>query len=152
MNRTSESPKKRGSASAGDPSPMNHPRSLATSARLRDRRRWTSPKASDGQPTLFDRGERNPLSRSSDPITSRFAERALKESGKHQSQLARALEALRANPDSTSLELGAAAGNSDRYLFSRRLPDLEKRGLIVRAGVRECRVSGKISITWRANA
>jgi len=48
----------------------------------------------------------------------------------------------------TSMEIGNAAG-LDRYMVARRLPDLEKDGLVERCAMRECAISRRPAITWR---
>ena len=44
----------------------------------------------------------------------------------------------------------AQAGRHDRYMVSRRLPELEELNLIRRGDPRLCRVMGSRQTTWRA--
>lgn len=88
-----------------------------------------------------------PRSRVTDPRSSRLAARALKASGGHASQCARVLAALRSAPGATSPEISAVLGG-DRYLPSRRLPDLERGGLVRRGDLRPCRATARPCLTW----
>ena len=88
------------------------------------------------------------LSRLTDPLSSYLAEDELKESGKWKGQKDYCLKLLkRCKYPPTSGELADHYG-TDRYLFSRRLPDLEKEGLVDRCSMRECESRGTMAITW----
>jgi len=69
------------------------------------------------------------LARATDPPSSKRAARRLTTSGRHKSQKARVLRALRDYPGLTSKELALAMGE-DRYMVARRLPDLERDGKV----------------------
>ena len=95
------------------------------------------------------------LARKTDPQTSHLAAKAIKSKlGMRQRQTYQAVDN---NP-------GATGGELARWLYetfpavgfieaastpSRRLPELEKQGLVVRGKARECRESKKIAATWR---
>jgi len=87
------------------------------------------------------------LSRRGDPITSALAARKVCRSGKLGKQKRDVLKALQANNGSTSGEVSAKIGN-DRYVASRRLPDLERDGLVARGPARKCTVVGSMCLTW----
>lgn len=104
------------------------------------------------QTSLFDAPaaelpEERKLARASDPSTSKAAAERVVRSGRQASQKDRVLTALRDRPGSTSGELAAALGG-DRYIASRRLPDLERDGLVARGASRECRANGGAAVTW----
>jgi len=70
------------------------------------------------------------------------------ESGRNGSQKAWVLAALRQFPGVTSLELGSFA-NINRHFVARRLPDLERIGLVVRGPARTCAIGRRLAVTWR---
>lgn len=87
-----------------------------------------------------------PRARKSDPETSHLAAEEIKRSGALGAQQARVLEAVRTYPGKTAVELAKLAG-LDRYLVSRRLPELVP--LWVRRGPpRDCTVNGRPQSTW----
>lgn len=90
-----------------------------------------------------------PLSRRTDPLTSYIAAEQLGRSGRWAGQKSIVLAALKCHPGATSAELARAIGG-DRYVPSRRLPDLERDGLVTRGPARLCRVTHQRCITWRA--
>jgi predicted HTH transcriptional regulator len=92
---------------------------------------------------------KEPLARSTDPSTSHAAAKAVTESGQRDSQKAKVLRALQNNPRMTSQEL-AGVGGFDRYMVARRLPDLERDGMVRKAGERACNVSGTPAVIWEA--
>jgi hypothetical protein len=49
----------------------------------------------------------------------------------------------------TSAEL-ASTGGLDRYMVARRLPDLNRDGLVSRGQARRCAITGRWAITWGA--
>ena len=59
------------------------------------------------------------------------------------------LAALEAERDEIEAEIAEAAG-VDRHMVARRLPDLERDGIVSRGDVRVCTASGRPAITWRA--
>ena len=88
------------------------------------------------------------LARRSDPSTSHAAAERLRASGKLSAQRQAVLDALTRWPGSTAVELATNSG-LDRYLVSRRLPDLAKDGKVRRMAPRVCRVNGTAQTTWR---
>ena len=56
----------------------------------------------------------------------------LERSGRAASQHRRVLATVRSYPGLTSRQLSAADGGLDRYAYARRLPELERRGLVKR--------------------
>jgi len=116
-------------------------------------RRWTRPTAvtaeAAGQVGLFDRRAHKSVA-----ATSHAAHRKHLASGANAKQAALALACVKAHADCTITELtrfaAAATPTIDRYLFSRRLPELERAGLVVRTGERACHVTGRLCTTWRA--
>jgi hypothetical protein len=106
---------------------------FTTSDRARDRSRGTSPLAAAG-----------------DPVSSHLAAAEMRSSGRLDSQKREILAWLRAHGTAvTSMELAHAA-SIDRYIVARRLPDLERDRQVMRGAMRECEVSGRLAITWRA--
>jgi len=74
----------------------------------------------------------------------------LQRSGKWTGQKRRVFDALRRNPGLTSAEIANLMGG-DRYIPSRRLPDLERAGLVKRGRARTCAVTKSQCITWWPN-
>jgi hypothetical protein len=94
--------------------------------------------------------DRAPLAAARDPISSHLAAAELTSSGRRASQKAAIVKWLRSQERLlTSMEI-AHAGGLDRYMVARRLPDLERDGLVERGPMRDCRESGRPAITWRA--
>jgi|TARA_Y100000310_G_scaffold98850_1_gene96623 DNA-binding MarR family transcriptional regulator len=89
------------------------------------------------------------LRRSTDPVSSHSAAEKLVKSGHHGKQCTGVLLALVDNPGTTSMELSIAA-NLDRHLVARRLPDLEKNGVVTRGTMRRCKVGNRLATTWTA--
>jgi len=92
-----------------------------------------------------------PPSRKSDPETSVQAAQKLQRSGKWRGQKQRVFEALRRNPGSTSAELAEFMGG-DRYIPSRRLPDLARVGMVKKGKVRLCQATNSKCVTWWPNS
>lgn len=88
-----------------------------------------------------------PRARRTDPHTSHQA--AARILPKLREQQEAVLEAVRRFPSSTAVELAQAAG-LDRYLISRRLPELASAGYVRRMPPRACRVNGRPQTTWHA--
>ena len=93
--------------------------------------------------TLWDR----PAYRKTDPVTSRIASDRVTRSGTRQTQANAVLDAVRRFPGSTAVELSKAAG-IERYAVSRRLPELERNGFIVRGPARMCAIRHAMMVTW----
>lgn len=99
---------------------------------------------------LFE-GIREPA-RKTDPQTSKDAARHMKESGQINAQAMETLRALRRYIDDhgrrpTSNEL--CQGNVElRFRYARRLPELEKAGLVRRLPPRVCHVTDRRAHTW----
>lgn len=90
-------------------------------------------------------------SRRTDPITSHMAEASITGSGRRQGQCDMVMAIVREHGGLTSKELTQyAPEGTDRYTFSRRLPDLEAMGKVVRGESRRCTVGGQLSVTWFA--
>lgn len=85
--------------------------------------------------------------RAGDPVTSHTAAAELVASGRQAVQQQAVLGAVRAQPGSTSAEL-ARDFELDRYAVARRLPELERRGLIRRDGPRRCDATDRMAVTW----
>lgn len=111
----------------------------------------------DKQILLFTRTRPNsastrpaPLARSSDALSSHIAAREVTLRGRRDSQKREILAALGSHSDTvTSMELARAAG-MDRYIVARRLPDLDRDGLVKRCPMRDCAETRRPAITWRA--
>lgn len=95
------------------------------------------------QQEMFDA----PIARRTDPLTSHEAAADITESGVRGRQMADVLTAVKRYPGRTSAELGSVS-RFDRWVAARRLPELEKKGLVVRGEARKCRITSKRSITW----
>lgn len=94
---------------------------------------------------------RSPIARRGDPITSAHAAAWLTSSGFRDSQAGRVLDAVICWPKSTSAELARRA-QIDRYICARRLPELEKLGLVTRGPIAHCTVTGRAALTWDPGA
>jgi len=86
-------------------------------------------------------------SRNTDPISSHIAEEKITRSGVRGKQAMRVYGVLLEHNGSTSKELSQYLGG-DRYMASRRLPDLEKAGMVVRGEMRTCTVCNQKCVTW----
>ena len=94
----------------------------------------------------------SPLARNTDPITSDIAAEKLVASGKHNFQKTQTYNALkrykqRKDENPTSAELAYFSG-LDRYMVARRLPDLQKNGLVRKVDRRVCSVTTNPAVTW----
>ena len=89
----------------------------------------------------------SPISRQTDPRSSHAAARETERSGRRAAQCEAVLEMVKRHPRRTSLELSRLS-QLDRYTVSRRLPELERRGLIRRGLIRDCTVNGRPMLTW----
>lgn len=85
--------------------------------------------------------------RSTNPSTSHEAARKVEKTGKAGTQRAAIAAFLKdAEEPMTSEEIADAMG-VDRYTPSRRLPELERRGIVRRCAQRGCRVRGSLMVT-----
>jgi CRP-like cAMP-binding protein len=85
--------------------------------------------------------------RAGDPAGSQEAAVEMVASGKMRQQQSIALEAVRSHPGCTSFEMTAYCA-LDRYQLARRLPELERQGLVRRGRERICRISGRLAAPW----
>lgn len=99
------------------------------------------------QAELFSTTAEPRLARRRDPSTSHAAAERLRESGKLSAQRQQVLDALTRWPGSTAVELATNSG-IDRYVVSRRLPELASLGHARRMAPRACRVNGSPQTTW----
>jgi len=91
--------------------------------------------------------QNTPVSHRGDPATSREAAEKLRRSGRLQTQRQAVLEALRQCDRATHAELGAFMGT--HWLTpARRLPELERAGLVRKGEPRICTVKGSRCTTW----
>ncbi len=100
------------------------------------------------QKKLFDD---EPLpARRSDPETSKIAARTLIQTGSRDTQQAACLAALAAEDGLTSGEVGKVlgAGYNARYVAARRLPELERAGVVRKGQKRACTTNGNQMVTW----
>ncbi len=88
-----------------------------------------------------------PLTKRADPVTSYRAAESLHRSGKLAGQKKLVLEALRKKEGATSAEL-ADFMRISRYITARRLPDLERAGMIKKGKSRTCLVTKSQCVTW----
>lgn len=87
--------------------------------------------------------------RRTDPSTSHQAAFDVESTGSAESQRARCLEIVRKNPGLTAPEIAELA-HVDRYVASRRLPDLRELGHVRNGPVRRCRIKGTSMLTWES--
>jgi predicted transcriptional regulator len=98
------------------------------------------------QASLFENSA--PIAATRDPVTSHLAAEELTDSGARDAQKSAVLASLKREPvPPTSRELARSA-KLDRHAVARRLPDLESDGLVRKAGMRTCSISGKMCVTW----
>ena len=88
-----------------------------------------------------------PTARLTDPPSSHAAAQEMERTGRRVAQCEAVLETVKRHPRQTSLELSQLS-RLDRYTVSRRLPELERRGLIRRGPTRDCTVNGRPMLTW----
>lgn len=89
-----------------------------------------------------------PLFRRTDPATSREAGEHMLKSGKLAEAQQRVLEMVRRSPGLTSLMLAEVAGEWDPRVINRRLPELERLGLVRRGDPRIQGKTGRRAVTW----
>jgi DNA-binding MarR family transcriptional regulator len=90
-----------------------------------------------------------------DPDSSRQAAREHVHSGQNRKQRQIAFEAVSRHPNCTSKEIAAYEG-LDRAMIARRLPEIERNGLIEKVRtkfgqilIRPCKIGGQNSCEWR---
>jgi len=86
------------------------------------------------------------MARKCHPSTS--AEAAVYFAPKRRGSQLRALGFVSNNPGKTANELALIAEDRDSRKIGRRLPELEKEGLVTRGGPRECQVTGRNATIW----
>lgn len=89
----------------------------------------------------------SPAARTTDPESSHEADRHMDASGKRECQQRAVLEAVRANSGLTSKHLAQRTG-LDRHMVGRRLPELERDGLVRRGPVVNDPDDGRQGVTW----
>ena len=87
------------------------------------------------------------LARRTDPISSQLAGEAIADSDLRRSQQAQTVRLVHSWPGATSRELAEKSG-LDRYVLARRLPEVERQGLIQRGPFKRCEISGRPALTW----
>jgi predicted transcriptional regulator len=88
------------------------------------------------------------LSRAADPETSHLAADEIAQSLSRRQQTA--LAVVIRWPGRTVSELSELNDCRDPRTIGRRLPELERQGLVRREDARECRITGRLAHTWRA--
>ena len=91
---------------------------------------------------------RTPIARSVDPDTSHQAAHEITADGTRDRQATMMLEACCRWPGRTSRELVSRLGLGDRYIGSRRLPELRDMGMVTKGEPKICGISGKRAATW----
>ena len=101
----------------------------------------------------------SPVSHREDPHTSTLSAREVTRGGARKRQADEVLRLVRKFPNCTSSELDRlhfmrekGEWRLDRYVIARRLPELAdiKNGALVERGpARQCRVTGRMALTWR---
>jgi hypothetical protein len=87
-----------------------------------------------------------PRARKADPDTSHQAAEKIRKSGELGRQQRAVLEAVKAYPGKTAVELAHLAG-LERYAVSRRLPELQPTH-VRRGPPRDCSINGRPQSTW----
>ena len=86
------------------------------------------------------------LSRKDHPETS--AEAAAYIAPKRREKQLRAFGFVIENPGKTANELARISQDRDTRTIGRRLPELEKKGLVIRGGPRRCEITGRKATIW----
>jgi hypothetical protein len=89
-----------------------------------------------------------PVSRTTDPVTSHLAEIEINATGQRATQQQMILDAVVANPGLTSSELTRKLKTNDRYVAARRLPELRNANLLTNGEPRKCMVTNRMALTW----
>lgn len=99
---------------------------------------------------LFAEYRAGKLARRTDPETSTTAAVALVNSGRLRGQMGDCYDLVCKYPGRTSAELAALSefGIQSRFILARRLPDLQRAGLVRKGGKRICRQHGTEAVTW----
>jgi predicted ArsR family transcriptional regulator len=87
------------------------------------------------------------MARASDPESSHAAAAEHLASGANAAQRAACLAVMRTDSGLTSDEIAEAAG-LERHAAARRLPELERDGLVRRGPIRLSMVGGRSGVTW----
>ena len=88
-----------------------------------------------------------PASRSSDPNTSREAEKSINKSGSRSTQCNQILVVVKGNPGAVSGEIADITGMG-MHITSRRLADLKNKGIIFQGQPRTYEGSGRKQVSW----
>lgn len=88
-----------------------------------------------------------PAARNSDPRASHEADEHMNTSGKKALQQRIAVAAVEKRPGLTALEI-ATRTRLCRYMLGRRLPEVERDGLVRRGAERQCSVSKRSACVW----
>ena len=92
---------------------------------------------------------RNRIARRCDPRSSQLAAAETTRSGRRDAQAQMVLSLVRLWQGRTSRELAEGA-RVDRYIVARRLPELERLGLVRRGEMRICSIGHRLATTWEA--
>jgi len=85
-----------------------------------------------------------PCSRTSDPLSSKLADKEITLNGTREKQIKQAYEAVVKHRCCTSRELSELTG-IDRHVLARRLPECVQ---VVKSGMRKCIYSNRLCVTW----
>lgn len=88
-----------------------------------------------------------PVSRSSNPNTSREAEKSINKSGSRNTQCNQILVVVKDNPGAVSGEIADITGMG-MHITSRRLADLKNKGSIFQGQPRTYEKSGRKQVSW----
>jgi hypothetical protein len=91
------------------------------------------------------------LARNTDPETSHEAARAASRDGSISKAREVALTLVRVHGPATASELADIDQHLDSRHVGRRLPELERIGLVTRGPTRKCLVTGRNAATWSVN-
>lgn len=88
-----------------------------------------------------------PCSRTSDPLSSKLADKDITLSGIREKQIKQAYEAVKQHRNCTSRELSVLT-NLDRHMLARRLPECRQVVKCSDENMRKCRYSNRSCVTW----
>jgi len=88
-----------------------------------------------------------PCSRTSDPLSSKLADKEITLNGTREKQIKQAYEAVKQHRNCTSRELSELTG-LDRYMLARRLPECNQAVKCSDENMRKCRYSNRSCVTW----
>lgn len=101
------------------------------------------------QRTLFDDDSVRGMHRRSDPVTSRIAAVEVLVSGRADNQRQAVLAIVQRHNGLTSAEIGRLLDMPGaRHVAGRRLPELERLGLVHKGQRRTCGANGTQAVTW----